>query len=58
MILFLPFLQREDVPAQLHGSVSEGEGRGIVLVLETGTETDAEVVHGLLTGGVQGEGKE
>uniref|UniRef100_A0A4W6EB95 U4/U6.U5 small nuclear ribonucleoprotein 27 kDa protein n=1 Tax=Lates calcarifer TaxID=8187 RepID=A0A4W6EB95_LATCA len=45
--------ERDDVLAQRHGSVSEGEGRGIVPVLEIETETGAEVAHDLLTGGVQ-----
>lgn len=48
-------LQREDAPAQLHGSVSEGDGSGNALVLEIGTETDAELGHGLLTGDGPGE---
>ncbi|KAG7222096.1 hypothetical protein INR49_016666 [Caranx melampygus] len=47
--------EREDGLALPHGNVSEGEGRGIALVLVTGTETDAEVAHDLLTGGVQAE---
>lgn len=46
--------EREGVPAQHHGSVSEGDGRGIALVLEIGTETGGEVAHDLLTGGAQG----
>lgn len=55
VISFPPFLQREDAPVQLHGSVSEGEGKEIALVLGIGTEKDAELDHGLLTGGDQGE---
>lgn len=51
---FLFFLQKDDVPAQLHGSVSVDEGRGIALVLGIGTETGEEVGHDLLTEGVQG----
>lgn len=47
--------QREDVPAHPQGSVSGGEGRGIALVLEIGTETDAEVAHDLRIGDVQGK---
>lgn len=55
MIPFPAFLQREDVPAQLLGIVSEGEGRGNALVLEIGTEKGGEAAHDLRTGGVQGE---
>lgn len=55
VISFPLFLQREGVPAQLHGSVSEGGGRGNALVLEIGTVSVGEVAHDLLTGGVQGE---
>lgn len=55
MISFPPFEEREGVPAQLHGSESEGVGRGSVLVPEIGTETGGEAAHALLTEGVQGE---
>lgn len=55
MISIMSVLQREDGPALPLGNVSEGAGRGIALVLVTGTETDAEVAHDLLTGGVRGE---
>lgn len=55
MISFLPFEQREGVPARLHVSASEGVGRGNALVPEIGTETGEEAAHALLTGGVQGE---
>lgn len=51
----MSFLQRGGVRAQHHESVSEGDGKGIALVLEIGTETGGEVAHDLLTGGVQGE---
>lgn len=50
-----PLLQRGDDPAPPPGSVTAGEEREIALVLETGTETDAEVAHGPLTRDVQGE---
>lgn len=49
------FLQRDDVPAQHHGSVSAGEGTGTARVLETVTEIAGGVVLDLLTGGVRGE---
>lgn len=56
LFFLLPsFLQREDVPAQHHGSESAGEGTGTAPVLEIVTEIAGGVVLGLLTGGVRGE---
>lgn len=53
-LIYPPCCQREDDLALLHGSTSEGEGTGNALAPGIGSESAAEVAHGLHIEGVQG----